>query len=360
MSGKATELEALINHLLPVALVDDAPLLTNAWQQFANFDTAASQRAGGFRKMRRIILWVGVVAVTFAVLSSMATPAVLAAFFDGFMPDGQLGAWVRVTDGVLHVIALTIPIVSSILLAGANRFYPGEDWVALRGAAEDLKKEIFRYRTRTTIYSEQDRTDKLAAAVKQIGNRVMHDSVKKQEFQPYQGPIPPTQVLAEGDDGVNPLTGEAYLNYRLKDQLAYYENRITRLYREIRMWQWTIYASGGIGTLLGLLNLDALIAISTSVATGLASYMEMIQAEATLRGYNETAQILRGIQAEWLSSNTRNLSQLQREEAFTELVTDTEHALITERSGWISEMNQFRLQQKQSQMAATDSAPPQV
>jgi hypothetical protein len=126
------------------------------------------------------------------------------------------------------------------------------------------------------------------------------------------------------------------------------------------MWQWTIYASGGIGTLLGLLNLDALIAISTSVATGLASYMEMIQAEATLRGYNETAQILRGIQAEWLSSNTRNLSQLQREEAFTELVTDTEHALITERSGWISEMNQFRLQQKQAQMAATDSAPPQV
>jgi hypothetical protein len=360
MSGQSAELDELIQQLLPVALVDDTPLLTDAWQQFANFDSAASEKSRGFRRMRQLILWVGVIAVTFAVISSAATPANIGAFYSGLFAGAALDSWVFFTDGALHVIALTVPIVSSVLLAGANRFYPGEDWLALRGGAEDIKKEIFRYRSQVPPYHEQDRTEKLAEVVAETGNKAMRDNVKKQDFKPYEGQLPPPNALAEGDDGFTLLTGETYLNTRLLDQLGFYQNRINRLYRDIRRWQWIIYASGGVGTLLGLLGLDAFIAIATSIGAGLASYLEMIQAEDTLRGYNETAQILRGIQAEWLSQTSRSLSRNQRRQAFEELVTDTEHALITERSGWINEMNQFRLQQKQGQTTPNDSAPPAV
>ncbi|RME50588.1 MAG: DUF4231 domain-containing protein [Caldilineae bacterium] len=363
VTEKPARLESLIHKLLPTALIDDTDLLKTAWQQFAIFDETANRKSHQFRRMRQWILWVGILAVIFAVASSTMEPAYWGSVAHRLWPALSAGRWAQILKQGIHIIALLLPVTGSVLLAGANRFNPGENWVALRGGAEDIKKEIFRYRARVYPYDQQDRTEKLARKIEQIGNRVMGGNVNKHELVDYDGPLPPHYGYRdEGDDGFSPLDGDTYLKHRLQNQIDFFERKGRAMYGKIKRWQWGIYLSGGVGTFLGLLGLDAFIAITTSMGAALASYMEMVQAEATLRGYNETAQILRGIRARWISANATPLSPAQRQRAFHKMVEDTEHALVTERAGWIDEMNQA-LQEFQPQTETVSSGvevPPSV
>jgi hypothetical protein len=363
ITGKPAELQTLIHHLLPVATIDDTSILKEAWRQFAIFDHTANRKSRQFRQIRKTILWVGIFAVIFAVASSTIEQAYWGNLFNRYLPQLNPDLAAQVTKQAVHIIALILPVLGSVLLAGANRFHPGENWVSLRGGAEDIKKEIFRYRAKVPPYDDRDGIEWLARKVEQIGNkRVMGGNVKKHELKPYDGAIPPKYGFADDDDGFSSLDGEGYLEHRLQNQIDFFERKAEAFYRNIRRWQWTIYASGGIGTLLGLLGLDAFIAITTSMGAALASYMELIQAEATLRGYNETAQILRGVRARWISARTTALTPTHRQKAFYRMVEDTEHALVTERAGWIDAMQEAlkEFQPSDEEFVSEEVVPPSV
>ena len=55
---------------------------------------------------------------------------------------------------LLRNIIILIPILITALLAAANRFNAGTKWLLLRGSAEAVKQEIFRYRAYAEIYSD--------------------------------------------------------------------------------------------------------------------------------------------------------------------------------------------------------------
>ena len=358
-TNTAGGLHGLIHQHLPQTVIDDTTTLQEAWQQFANYDLEATRKSDQFHRIRRAVLWAGLMAVTFAVLSTVVTEegmVGLLAYFGLTEIDAQ-SWWINRFVWLLHAIALILPATSAVILAGANRFHPGENWRALRAAAEDVQKEIYRYRARVAPYDEQNALHKLADYLDMIGHRIMRGNVKEHDLRPYQGPLPPKQLLAEGDDGFQPLSGDDYLQYRLQLRLNYYETRTPALYRNLKNWQWIIYAAGGVGTVLGFLHLDAFIAITASVATGLGSYMEMLQVEAMLRSYNQTAQVLRNIRTRWRGDQAilTSVSQLRR--AFDSMVAATEDALITERAGWIEEAGRQQAGEGENQV---ETAPPTV
>ena len=51
--------------------------------------------------------------------------------------------------GWLRYPIIVIPIVTAILLAYYNKFRPANKWILLRGSAEAIKREIYRYRCRS-------------------------------------------------------------------------------------------------------------------------------------------------------------------------------------------------------------------
>jgi len=127
---KPSRLKALIHKLLPTALIDDTDLLKAAWQQFAIFDESANRKSRQFRRVRQWILWVGILAVIFAVVSSTMEATYWGSVAHRLWPALSASRWAQLLKQGIHIIALLLPVMGSVLLAGANRFNPGENWVA--------------------------------------------------------------------------------------------------------------------------------------------------------------------------------------------------------------------------------------
>src|SRR6185503_19236891 len=140
---------------------------------------------------------------------------------------------------------LIIPIVLTILITAANRFKQGNKWLLLRGGAEAIKREIYKYRTRATDdYNGVVKTPPpapgdpppptaeqvLAQKVEDVTRRVMQTEVNTSSLLPYVGELPPNMDYAQGgDDGKSILTPDRYVQVRLGDQLDYYRGKTVKL-----------------------------------------------------------------------------------------------------------------------------------
>ena len=111
----------------------------------------------------------------------------------------------------------------------ANRRGAGKRWVLLRAAAEAVKSEIYRYRTRTGVYSGEalrncdepaDRPGRLAGRLTEIDGGLNLTAASGGPLTPYDGKLPPKMYGAEADDdGFKRLTAEEYVELRVADQL---------------------------------------------------------------------------------------------------------------------------------------------
>ena len=110
--------------------LQDDPVLKDAWRTFATYDGLATRMRNTFERFQGAILGLGVLATFLALLHQ------------------SLGG------AALHWAVVAAPILASVLIAVANRRATGKRWVLLRGAAEAIKVEIYRYRTRTGLYAD--------------------------------------------------------------------------------------------------------------------------------------------------------------------------------------------------------------
>ena len=154
---------------------------------------------------------------------------------------------------VLRWGIIIAPILISILIAITNQFKSGNKWIMLRAGAESLKREIYRYRARAGIYSDeaaQDTTpeEKLADKLTQIRRQVMKTAVSEASLTPYTGPLPPKMYgAAAEDDGLSILSSEDYRKIRLGDQLSYYSGKTGSLEKRLQRLRWWIIVGGGAG-----------------------------------------------------------------------------------------------------------------
>ncbi|MEB3211723.1 MAG: DUF4231 domain-containing protein [Leptolyngbyaceae bacterium] len=327
------------------------PALEDAWRRFGDFDKNASLAQKRFLKQRKWITMLGVIVTTLAVLdllleNSLTEGHWFAQWLQSLFP-GQfqfIQAWV---GNILNLIIIIIPILISILVAGAVKFNMGISWVMLRSAAESIKHEIFRYRTQVGIYSPdhvppsgkpETRDVTLARRIKQIGKRVMETQVNMSELEIYdykKEGLPPVYGVAPGDDGFSDLTPEQYMHWRIEDQFDYYRSKAKRLARELQRFQWSIYIIGGLGTLLAAVQMEIWVAVTSAVVAALGSFLEFKRVETNLIGMNLAASDLYDIRAWW-----RALSDSAKQQASNKatLVKSAEGIIQGENASWLTEM----------------------
>ncbi len=302
--------------------------LEDAWRLFAVYDHNASLTSKRFSKTRRWILILSVFA-TFLALGYQ------------ILSTQEQTQDLKTLNSILRVFVILLPITISALLTISSKFERGVSWVLLRGSAEAIKHEIFRFRAHVEIYSDENtrkesREVKMARKIKSINERLMKTEVNQSGLQPYNKQLPPPMYLAsEEDDGFSYLTPSKYIEFRVENQMNFYKKRTAELDKNIRNLHYRIIFFGALGTLLAALGLEVWIAATTSIVAAITSYIEYNQYEATLKSYNMSAMDLESIRIWWraLPANTK-ISQ----SIYDKLVSSAEGVMQAESQRWIQNM----------------------
>ncbi len=308
---------------------EDTSTIKLAWQSFGQYDANANRQQSIFNRLQKSILAFGVLGTTLAVAQSQL---IIVGLESNIPAVGDYD--------ILRIVIVTIPIIITLLMTTSNRFNAGTKWILTRASAETIKKEIYRYRTHTEIYSDSEtkklsREIKLARKLDRISSKIMQTEVNTSAMPPYTGAIPPLYGAADGDEGLDFMTPERYLKYRLQDQLTYYSKKTVQLEKELKWYQWLIYIGGAAGTLLAAFEFELWIAVSTALVTAFTSYLQYQKTEERLMRYNQTATDLDNIRRWWVSLS----AQEQADPAnLDKLVGQTETSVHSEHAAWIQDM----------------------
>jgi len=303
--------------------------IEQAWQTFADYDAAANRQQQTFRRLQFWILALGVVATFLAITEASMENWV----------NTEVGFY-YLFDRSLYYIILIIPIVITALAAVANEFSAGKKWILLRASAESIKKEIYRYRAKAEIYSDQQtrnisREQKLVQRINTISDNLTKGETKLTAIESYKGSIPPPGGAHPSDDGLSLLTPDRYLPLRLQDQYNFYKSRTIRLEKQLQRLQWMIYIIGGAGTLLVAIGLELWIALTTALVTAFTTFLEYQQVESRLIRYNRTAINLHQIMMWWEALSVEEQADPRNVD---KLVASTEGAIYSEHAAWVQEM----------------------
>jgi SMODS and SLOG-associating 2TM effector domain 1/Protein of unknown function (DUF4231) len=259
--------------------------------------------------------------------------------------------------------------VLALLIAGANRFNPGNKWITMRTAAEAFKREMFRYRTRTDIYSDwRTREATLAMMTEAITRQWVEGSL---DYTIFPGQTPPTRSQQSQTGSSTIKSGQAtmkeslsdylppnrYITDRLDDQVDYYKKSNLKLGRKLSRLQWLIFGLSGVATLLAAIHFDLVITVTTAGATALATYLAYNQVSNTLKQYNHAILSLTNIKNWWISlgDNQADPSNIDK------LVEYVETTLQSEQVGWVQQMQsaltELRAQQAQHGADSSTTGP---
>jgi hypothetical protein len=330
-------------------------VLLQAWERFAVYDLNAVLLQKRFFRFQLTILLLGLLATALALIKQVMNPA-------GVFQRGD-GWW------FVYYILLLIPITLTILITATNHFKPGNKWLLLRGGAEAIKREIYKYRSRAGEYKEAFKKlppapedppppppltpeQVLAQKVEDVTRRVMQTEVNTSSLLPFTGDLPPTMDYATGgDDGTSVLIPARYVQLRLGDQLSYYRGKTLKLERTLKRTKWAIFIFGGLGTLLAAINQQVWIALTTSLTAALATYLAYQQTENTLMKYNQASTDLDSIKRWWTALPVEDQGNQDNVDA---LVDHTEKVLQSELDGWMQQMQNALEELRKAQAPQTD------
>jgi hypothetical protein len=320
--------------------LQDEEVLKLAWRSFATYDELAGKARMSFERIQTSILIVGIVATFLALLKGALD----------IRPGSSL-SWI---DDALHWTVVALPILVAVLVGWAYRMGAGKRWVLLRGAAETVKREIYRYRTATGAYGTASEPEAplsaqeiLSAQLDAIESKLLQTEASGAELTPYSGPLPPKMYGASrNDDGLSRLDPERYLAFRVGDQLSYFHPKVKALARTRRRLQFAALVAGGLGAVLAAAGFEVWIGLTTAIATAALAYLGYLQVESTLVAYNQSAGKLEALRRGW---EARPLAQRDRK-AFDDLVAGAEAVLATEVGGWVQQMNQALEEMQAKQM----------
>jgi hypothetical protein len=316
-------------------------VLMMAWERFADYDSNAVAYQTRFNNLQVTILAIGVLGTALAISKEHYG-----------ITTGVLGYWYQ-------KLLIAIPIVLTLLITVANRFKQGNKWLLLRASAEAMKREIYRYRTRSGPYTgvagQPSPEQQLSEKIEDITQRAMRTEVNTSAIVPYDKSkgFPPYMYAAQGgDDGFSPLTPDRYIEVRLGDQLNYFQRTARKLDRQLRVMQWLIFIIGGVATYLSAVNQQVWIALTTSLVATLTTYLSYRQTENTLMKYNQASSDLTNVRAWWIALSAEEQA---RQENIDALVNHTEKVLESELDGWIQQMQNALAELRKDQAPPTDT-----
>jgi len=363
-------------------------VLLQAWERFADYDLNAKTQQRRFTRLQLAIVLLGIVATTLAITKQVAhpDPVYLQDVREAFSKDAAtavptaaptppatgtatptapatptaLASW-----WIVRQTLIVIPILLTVLVAAANRFKQGDKWLLLRGGAESIKREIYRYRT---MRYREDSAQQLSQKLGEITERTMRTQVNQSAMERYQkeNGFPPYMDAAQGgDDGFSYLSPDRYVEVRLGDQLNYFRKRSVALDLQLRILYWSTFVIGGVGTYLAAIDQQVWIAVTTAMVAGIGTYLGFKQIENTLTKYNQVATDLDNVRAWW---NALPAEEQANQDNIDSLVQHTEQVLQTELDGWVQQMqtaiaelrkDQEAKAQKKEEKKAEDEDQPQ-
>ncbi len=344
-NGRVEDLRVLLKKL---ALKQQKRVLAQTEERRAYIALMARQHQKAFKELQRWIALLGLLAIVLA-LGQIQLEML------GWLKPGTF-FW----DGVYHFFVVLVPIIVSALLAIAAYFTWGNKWVLLRAAAEALKQEMYRYRMRTGIYTGQSTAQdgsnrslppdaQLAEKAKMITQRLMQTEVNIAAPTSSHAPGAPKARGAQADDGLSDLTPDLYIKFRLEDQLSYYRREITRLNRQLKLFQSGAIIFSGLGALLAAF-VTLWVPLATAIAAAITLYLQYMQVANTLTKYNQSVTDLENIKQWWTA-----LPATGQEKNRSLLVDSTEGILGSEQDGWSQRMHDAleKLYKKEAQEAGS-------
>jgi hypothetical protein len=322
-------------------------VLLQAWEHYSDYDLNAGLQRKTFDRLQVGILALGVLGTALALIQQVYGPP------KGNAVDYNSVWW------WLHKFLIIVPILLTVLITAVNRFKQGNKWLLLRASGEAIKREIYRYRTRSTYYMEEEGQptpdQQLSKKVEDITRRAMRTEVNTSALAPYdkaKGFPPYMWAVRGGDDGFSLLTPDRYVEVRLTDQLNYFKKTAIKLELQVKRLQWLIFIIGGLGSFLAAVNQQVWIALTTAVVAALTTYLAYRQTESSLMKYNQAGTDLDNVKAWWMALSSEEQA---RQENIDSLVDHTEQVLEAELGGWVQQMQNALAELRKEQTPATES-----
>ena len=282
--------------------------------------TAASLKSS-IELARRAVLCLGVLG---AVLETLAAQFAHVSQIEQIKSAHAMHSGLAMTLGYLGAAALAIAAVVRQWKLGHERT---QAWVLSRAGSESLKREIYRYRTRTGAYSPAN----TASADLELLNQRDEILKKLEPYQKYAVDIQPSSTLP------SLLDAAGYLDERVtapNGNVKFFYDRSNQYVKALNLLNAAQFMLAALGALLGVAvtltgtqTYGAWVAVITTITGALAAHALAQRYEQLTISYRATGQRLEGAVARWQSAGSKNLGDLV--EACESILRDENQSWIT-------------------------------
>jgi len=302
------------------------PILEIAWTRHANLDSTAKRRTKAYLTIRKWIIWLGVLATLFAIITQLMGQ------------NETISAILRFT---IKILLVTTPIGASALAAFTNKYYSNGHWLIYRAGAEEIQKEIYFFRT--ILAKDSGRRAYLEKRLGEIQRQMFRSLGGEFAFEGFSGQIPANYYPNDpnSDPGFHDLTGEEYFRYRLENQLAWHNKKVNQYKQERRRMTIYIILAGALGSVFaawgGETNpLGIWVALTASITAALIGWQELRNVDSTIKTYSKVVMELTLLYDHW-----HNLEPEERTSAeFYQMVRGCEEVLWSQNMEYIKSMQE--------------------
>ena len=300
----------------------NTPILEIAWHRQEILSKASDRRTDAFYRNRRWIIVLGVIATFLALVVQL------------IIPIEQIPATVKL---VVRFLLIATPAISSGLAWYTSRHYSNGAWLIFRAASEEIKKEMFYYRTILQKSPSRERRAYLEKRLAEIQRSIFRNLSGEFAFEEIEEKKPPRNISANDPD-FKDLTGEEYFRDRVEDQFKWHNERILQRRMERRRMTIAVAATGIIGTILAAVgeSLSLWVALTASITAALVSWQELRNLDAIIKNYSKVVMELTIIYDHWM-----NLEEKERTEfEFFQMVRACEDVLWAQNTEFIRVMQE--------------------
>lgn len=306
------------------------PILQIAWARFSELDVNSLARSKSHLGKRRWIAVLGVLATLFAILAQM-------------FPVGSEPA---VLGWTFRILLVSTPLFASAMAAFTKALYSSGDWLMMRAGAEEVKKEIYFFRT--ILKKQKKRRAYLEKRLVEIQRQLYQSLGGELVLKPYSGPVPSNYSPSDpdSDPGFEDLNGDKYFKYRVENQLAWHRKEVQEYQLERIKLTVLILASGVVGAFFAAMGewLTIWVAFTASLTAAFLGWQELRNIDLIIKNYSKVVVELSVIYDHWL-----NLEPEERSDAeFYRMVKSTEEIL------WAQNMEYIKSQQEALKEADLD------
>jgi hypothetical protein len=295
------------------------PNVVMAWDRVHMFEqTARRQRATG-KGIRTIIILLALTS-TMLVCTNQSIESGLIRNTGAVQLDLQ-----RVAS-VLSVMLLVLPIVSAVVRSYGAKARSLQKSLHLRAAAEELRSEIYCYRTCTGVYNLSNlsaRNSALAEAMKRVNAAVANSVASEGGITSSVG----MDINGNGydanfrvsvdDDGISQLSPEEYIALRIVEERDVHRRKAATCQRILGAISIGNYVLGGVGTYLATMGrIQLYVSVTTAVSTAMISLGEEERLHDKLTAHTRALNEFKTLIAWWKSlsaiekANPQNFAQL--------------------------------------------------